>query len=119
MLHWYRLARMTREECSRISGAHSHLIAGRGKSPTASLSRQQRKKLFLLGLAESAPLIGGGIFSITTDSAGQAMLAAIIAIFLTALLCWLLRHHVPLTPIELSTPRPNQSLQPTAGRSEV
>jgi hypothetical protein len=47
------------------------------------------------------------------------MLAALVAMLLTALLCWLLRHHVPLTRIELSTPRPNQSLEPTAGRRDV
>ena len=119
MLHWYRLARMTREERLRALSAHSHLIAGRGSSPASSLSPEQRQKLFLLGLAESAPLFGGGIFSIYTDSAPQAMLAAVIAMLATALLCWFLRHRVPLTRIELTTLRPNQALQPTAGRSDV
>ena len=119
MLHWYRLARAPREKQLRTSGAHSHLIADRGGSLTSSLSPEQRRKLFLLGFAESVPLVGGGIFAAYTDSAAVAMLAAVIAMLVTALVCWLLRHQVPLTRIELTTQRPNQSLEPTAGRREV
>jgi hypothetical protein len=112
MLHWYRLARVTRAERSRTSAAQAHLIEGRGASPTASLSRQQRDKLFLLGLAEAAPLLAGGVFSIYTDSAAETMFAVPIAMLLTAFLCGLLRHQVPVTRIEFSadTPRPNQAL---------
>jgi hypothetical protein len=119
MLHWYRLAQLTRDERSRPSGAHSHLVAGRGSSPTGSLSRQQKEKLFWLGLIEATPLFAGGMFSVYTDSKLYAVIAALVAMLLTALVCWLLRHQVPLTRIELSTPRPNQTLEPTASRSDV
>jgi hypothetical protein len=117
MLHWYRLAQLSHDERSCRPGDHSHLIATDHASPTASLSRQQRDKLFWLGVIEAIPLLAGGVFSVYTDSKLQAILAAIVAIILSALVCWLLRHQVPLTRIELSTQRPNQSLEPTAGRS--
>jgi hypothetical protein len=109
MLHWYRVAR-------KIAYRHSHsadscLVAeppaqptrleGDGPDLTGSLSPQQRAKLFWLGLAEAAPLIASGVFGIYTDSKLQAVIAAPLAIVLTALLCWLLRHHVPPTRIEL------------------
>jgi len=116
MLHWYRLAHLTREEPIRTSSDHSHLIATHRGSSTGSLSPEQRHKLFWLGLIEAIPLFAGGVFSIYTDSKLLAVIAALIAIILTALVCWLLRHQVPLTRIELATPRPNQSLQPTASR---
>lgn len=103
MLHWYRLARATRAERHGSSAAYDPLIPNHRASPTASLSPQQRKKLFWLGLVEAVPLTGGAVFSIYTPSRPQAMLGAVIAIVLTALVCWLLRHQVPLTRIELST----------------
>lgn len=114
MLHWYRFVQLGRKERSYTSGEHSHLIAHRGGSPTASLSDQQREKLFWLGLIEAVPLFGGGVFSIYADSNMQAIIAAVVAVVLTALICWLLRHHVPSTRIELSTQRPNPAMQPTA-----
>jgi hypothetical protein len=107
MLHWYRLAQLTRDDRPHTSGDHSHLIAPHPGSRPLSLPPQQRKKLFWLGLIEATPLFAGGVFSIYTDSKLHAILAALIAIFLTALVSWLLRHHVPLTRIELSTRRPN------------
>ena len=119
MLHWYRLAQLRREERSHTSGEHSYLIATHRGSPTASLSPQHRQKLFWLGLIEAVPLFAGAVFSIYTDSKLHAVIAAVVAMVLTALVCWLLRHQVPLTRIELSTLRPNQSLEPTAGRRDV
>ena len=111
MLHWYRLARLRREERSHMSGEHSHLIATHRGSPTASLSAQQRQKLFWLGLAEAVPLFVGGVFSVYTDSKLHAVTAALVAMVVTAIVCWLLRHQVPLTRIELSTPRPDRPLE--------
>jgi len=100
MLHWYRLARL-KQQLQLISG-HA--------SPTGSLTRQQQLKLFWLGLIESAPLIAGGIFSVYTDSKEYALIAALIAIALTGIICWLLRHQVPLTRIELSPASPGWSV---------
>ena len=114
MLHWYRLVQLGREERFHTSGEQSHLVAGRGDLPTASLSDQQREKLFWLGLIEAVPLFGGGVFSIFADSNMQAIVAAVVAVVLTLLVCWLLRHHVPSTRIQLSTQRPNPAMQPTA-----
>jgi hypothetical protein len=119
MLHWYRLAHLRREEPFRTSSDHSHLIATHRGSSTDSLSPEQRDKLFWLGLIEAIPLFAGGVFSIYTDSKLHAVIAALIAIILTALVCWLLRHQIPLTRIELATPRPNQALEPTAKRSNA
>jgi hypothetical protein len=120
MLHWYRLAQLRREGRSHTSDEHSHLIATHGGSSTASLSPQQRQKLFWLGLIEAAPLFAGGAFSSVTDSKLHAVIAALVAMVLTVLVCWLLRHRVPLTRIELSTPRANdESLEPTAGRRDA
>src|SRR5438128_259153 len=140
MLHWYRLAQATRAERRCSPAAHSQLIAGdpsvpSGSTPaeqretllTASLTPEQRQKLFWLGFIEAAPLLAGAGFSIRADSAAQSVIAAVVGLALTALICWLLRSQVPLTRIELShsaaqerqalseaTPRPNKSLEPTA-----
>ena len=131
MLHWYRLMRATREESSRPT-APSQLIASGPLPPkgtsvadmpeqrlTGSLTPEQREKLFWLGLIEATPLFAGGVFSAYTDSKLYAVIAALVAIVLTALVCWVLRDQVPLTRIELSTQRPNQPLEPTASRSDV
>src|SRR5438477_809868 len=114
MLHWYRLVRLTHEESSLAAGGRSRLIAWRGSSPSSSLSPQQRRKLLWLGLAEAAPIIAGAIFSIYTDSKLYAVIAALIAIAFSGMVCWCLRHRVPLTRIELFPSRPNQAMQPTA-----
>jgi len=144
MLHWYRLAEETLR--SRSSSRHAGpglaaLYVGSPESdeasqplwkivltkreqtfpdfwPTASLSPELREKLFWLGLIEATPLFAGAIFSVFTDSEPQAVVAALVALVFTALVCWLLRNHVPPTRIELAPPGPNQSLQPTAGRSD-
>jgi hypothetical protein len=114
-MYWYRLVQLTQDERSRPASARLWLTAAGGRSPTASLSRQQRWKLFWLGLAEAAPIIAGAVFSIYTDSKVHAVIAALLALVLTGFISWLLRHQVPLTRIELSTARPNQAIQPTAG----
>ena len=146
MLHWYRLADETfrSHSSSRQAGsgvavlclgspesdeASQHLFGkdrtrdARAKIPgfwpTESLSPQQRQKFFWLGLIEAVPLFAGGAFSICTDSNRQAVIAALVAMVLTALICWLLRDQVPPTRIELSASGPNRALQPTAGRSDV
>ena len=113
-MYWYRLVQLTQDERSRTASAHLWLTAAGGSSPTASLSRQQRWKLFWLGLAEAAPIIAGAVFSIYTDSKLHAVIAALLAIVLTGIISWLLSHQVPLTRIELSTARPNRVMQPTA-----
>jgi len=143
MLHWYCLAEeMLRSRSSRHAGPGlAALYVGSPESdeasqplwkivltkreqtfpdfwPTASLSPELREKLFWLGLIEATPLFAGAIFGIFTDSEPQAVVAALVALVLTALVCWLLRNHVPPTRIELAPPGPNQSLQPTAGRSD-
>jgi len=144
MLHWYRLAGETlrARSLARQAGcgivAHQRGLAETDEasepfwkivltkcaktdfdlSPTASLSPELREKLFRLGLIEATPLFAGAIFSVFTDSEPQAVVAALVALVFTALVCWLLRNHVPPTRIELAPPGPNQSLQPTAGRSD-
>ena|SRR5881275_1451343 len=102
MLHWYHLARATLADRPRSSAACSPLFPDDRASPSASLSPEQRKKLFWLGLAEAAPLACGAVFSIYTHSAARSILAAVIAMLLTALICWLLRHQIPPTRIELT-----------------
>jgi hypothetical protein len=121
MLHWYRLAKSTLRSHDSERTAHPALVAHSGGSLTSSLTRQQQAKLFWLGLAESVPLFSGGIFSIYAQSVGQVVVAAALAILGTSIVCWFLRHQVPLTRIELAsqTKRSNQALQPTAGRSDV
>ena len=106
MLHWYRLAKRGPFAAHRWCRC----------SPTESLSRQQRQKLFWLGLAEAAPIIAGAIFTFYTDSKLSAIVAALAAIALTGIVCWCLRHQVPVTRIQLSTPRPNQTRQAIAER---
>ncbi len=71
---------------------------------SASLSPQQWKKFFWLGLVEAAPLVVGGGFSTSTDSKLYALIAAVAALAGTAIVCWLLRDRVRLTRIELSAP---------------
>jgi hypothetical protein len=108
MLHWYRLAHQTLGRHAPAGASDSGLVAHGGSSPTASLSQREREKLFWLGLIEAAPLFAGGVFSIYTDSSAQAMIAAIVAIVaiaLTSITCWCLRHQVPLTRIEFSQTR--------------
>ena len=99
-----------------MSSAHSQLVAGRGSSPMASLPQQQRRKLFWLGLAEAVPLIAGAIFSINTDSKLQAVIAALVAIVLTAIISWCLRHQVPLTRIELTQTKTHDQFSREATR---
>jgi hypothetical protein len=145
MLHWYRLIRAERAERSCSPAARSQIVADgplddpSGSTPAeprerlliASLTPEQRKKLFWLGFIEAAPLLAGAGFSIRADSAAQSVIAAIVGLALMALICWLLRGQVPLTRIELShsaaqerhalseaTPRPNESLEPTAEPGE-
>ena len=113
MLHWYRLVRATRQERSH-STPPSQLIA-RGPVPkdsaladlpeerlTASLTPEEREKLFWLGLIEAAPLFAGGAFSLYTDSKLHTIIAAFVAIALTSIICWFLRNKTPLTRIELT-----------------
>ena len=145
MLHCYRLAEETLRSRSSSRQAGSGLAALRlaaesdaasqplfvkyltldarpkipGFWPTESLSPQQRQRFFWLGLIEAVPLIAGGVFSSCTDSNRQTLIAALVAMVLTALLCWRLRDQVPPTRIELTASEPNQSLQPTAGRCDV
>ena len=116
MLHWYRLVQLTREERGCASSDHSHLIANHEGSPIASLSPQQREKLFWLGLVEAMPIFAGGVFSICTNSKLMTIVAALIAMVLTAAICWFLRDQVPPTRIELSAQKPNRSLRPRAAR---
>jgi hypothetical protein len=102
MLHWYRLAEETLQSRTSRRAADSGLIAHGRSSPTASLSPQDRRKLFWLGLIEATPLFAGGVFTIYTDSSMHAMIAALIAIVLTSIVCWSLRHQTPLTGIEFT-----------------
>jgi len=142
MLHWYRLAEETlrARSLARQAGcgivAHQRGLAETDEasepfwkivltkcaktdfdfSPTASLSPELREKLFRLGLIEATPLFAGAIFSVFADSELQAIVAAPVALVLTALVCWHLRDQVPPTRIDLSASEPDQSLQPTASR---
>jgi hypothetical protein len=106
MLHWYRLAKQTLRSDDSEHPTHSALVAHRGGSLTSSLSRQQQAKLFWLGLIESVPLFSGGIFSIYAESVAQVAVAAALAILGTSIVCWFLRHQVPLTRIEFATLAP-------------
>ena len=141
MLHWYRLAdeRLRLYSSSRQAGSSMAVLClgspdtdepsqplwkivltKRARTnfdflPAASLSPQQRQKLFWLGLIEAGPLFAGGAFSICTDSNRQAVIAALVAMVLPALICWLLRDQVPPTRIELSASGPNR-VEPTASR---
>src|SRR5215212_4482775 len=115
MLHWYRVVRLPHEQSSLAASSHSPLVRWRGSSPDSSLSPQQHRKMLWLGLAEAAPIIAGAIFSIYTDSKPHAIIAALVAFALSAIVCWCLRHQVPLTRIECSPSSPNQTMQPTAG----
>ena len=114
MLHWYRLVRATRQERSH-STPPSQLIAHGPVPPkdsaladlpeerlTASLTPEEREKLFWLGLIEAAPLFAGGAFSLYTDSKLHTIIAAFVAIALTSIICWFLRNKTPLTRIELT-----------------
>jgi hypothetical protein len=108
MLHWYRLAEHTLRSHRSSHAADSALVAhGRG-SLTSSLSRREREKLFWLGLIESVPLLTGGAFSIYADSVIQIGVAAVLGIVATIVVCWFLRHHVPLTRIEFASHKDNR-----------
>jgi hypothetical protein len=85
-------------------------------SPIASLSPEERKKLFWLGLVESVPLLGGGVFSIYTDSKVLAIVAAFIAIALTGVVCWCLRHQTPLTRVEMTQKKSDDHISREATR---
>ena len=65
-------------------------------------SDQGRPRLTFLGLIEAAPLVVGGVFSVFTDSAVVAIVAAVLAFTVTAIICWCFRNRTPPTRIEFS-----------------
>jgi hypothetical protein len=81
-------------------GIATALIVGHRQS-SDTIPPEQRGKLWLLGLIESIPIVAGGAFSISTDSATAALIAAGLAFSLTAAICWCFRNHTPATRIEL------------------
>src|SRR5918996_130017 len=100
MLHWYRLAKHTLRSRESADAARPGLVVRLGGSHTSSLSREDRAKLWWLGFVEFVPLLAGGIFSIYAQSVIQVVVAAALAILGTSIVCWFLRHQVPLTRIE-------------------
>jgi len=54
MLHWYRLARATLADRPRSSAVYSPVLPDHRASLSASLSPEQRKKLFWLGLGRGS-----------------------------------------------------------------
>jgi len=98
MLHWYRLAKDWVKP-HRKEGATDHFTAMHGPSPLHGLSPSQRARLFLLGGIETLPLALGvglaGHLEPTIPYFGSVSIALIVSV----LACWLLRHHVPPTVI--------------------
>lgn len=91
---------------SSPSNAHPDSLSAPGLVGTAIFDRPfspqpagMRLKRNLIGLIQFSPLAAATIISQTTTSGPLSVLIVIAALALTTILIWLLRHHVPASPI--------------------
>lgn len=104
MRHWFLLLTHSRSRPLPVLGANNFVYGS--DSLTQSLSPQERLKMSVLGTIESIPTFGAALAAHKAGSDGLATAIVLAGLGFSALLCWVLCRHTPLTPIH-AKPRPN------------